>query len=129
MLPSSSITAVIEFTFSPIAQVGPWSVRLETIALAATVFLGLVIAAGIARRTTIDPRRPPGAERPDGDGPNHLRADDLLFIAVAAIPGAVAGGRLGYWLLHHDYYPPIRGRSSTSRRAGSSCRWPSSAAR
>lgn len=104
MLPSSSITAVIEFTFSPITQVGPWSVRLETIALAATVFLGLVIAAGIARRTTIDPRRPPGAERPDGDGPNHLRADDLLFIAVAAIPGAVAGGRLGYWLLHHDYY-------------------------
>ena len=38
------------------------------------------------------------------EGPNHLRADDLLFIAVAAIPGAVAGGRLGYYLLHYDYY-------------------------
>ena len=104
MLPSSSLTAVIEFTFSPITQVGPWSVRLETIALAVTVFLGLLIAAGIARGTAIDPRRPADAERPDGDGPNHLRADDLLFIAVAAIPGAVAGGRLGYWILHYDYY-------------------------
>ena len=58
-------------------------------------------------RPALGPRT---AERPDGDGPNHLRADDLLFIAVAAIPGAVAGGRLGYWLLHYDYYSSPSGR-------------------
>lgn len=104
MLPSSSITAVIEFTFSPIAQVGPWSVRLETIALAATVFVALLIAAGIARGTPVDPSLPTNGRLASDEGPNHLRADDLLFIAVAAIPGAVAGGRLGYYLLHLDYY-------------------------
>ena len=31
-------------------------------------------------------------------------ADDLAFIAVGAVPGAVVGGRLGYGLLHWDYY-------------------------
>ncbi|HEY4190195.1 MAG TPA: prolipoprotein diacylglyceryl transferase family protein [Candidatus Limnocylindrales bacterium] len=103
------VTAVIEFTFSPIAQIGPWSVRLETIALAVTVFVALLVAAGIARGTAVDLRRPPDAALPDDDGPNHLRADDLLFIAVAAIPGAVAGGRLGYWLLHLDYYTAHQG--------------------
>ncbi len=104
MLPSSSITAVIEFTFSPIAQVGPWSVRLETIALAATVFVALLIAAGIAHGTPVDLTLPADGRLASDEGPNHLRADDLLFIAVAAIPGAVAGGRLGYYLLHLDYY-------------------------
>jgi prolipoprotein diacylglyceryltransferase len=33
-----------------------------------------------------------------------LRTDDLAFIAIGAVPGAVVGGRLGYGLLHLDYY-------------------------
>ena len=103
MLPSS-IVAVIEFTFSPIVEVGPWSVRLETIALAVVVFLALVLAARSARTTPLDLHREPDARLPPDDEPNHLRPDDLLFIAVAAIPGAVAGGRLGYLILHADYY-------------------------
>jgi phosphatidylglycerol:prolipoprotein diacylglycerol transferase len=34
----------------------------------------------------------------------HLRRDDLLFIVLGVIPGAVIGGRLGYVLIHLDYY-------------------------
>ena len=105
----SSIHAVIEFTFAPIAQVGPWSVRLETIALAVVVFVCLVLAVRIARKTPVDVRRSPDDRLPPDDESNHLRADDLLFIAIAAIPGAVAGGRLGYMLLHLDYYTANQG--------------------
>jgi prolipoprotein diacylglyceryltransferase len=32
-----------------------------------------------------------------------LRADDVPFIAVGIVPGAVIGGRIGYFLLHSDY--------------------------
>ncbi len=106
---SSSVLAVIEFTFAPIAQVGPWSVRLETIALAVVVFVGLVLAVRIARTTPVDVHRAASDRLPPDDEPNHLRSDDLLFIAIAAIPGAVAGGRLGYMLLHLDYYTANQG--------------------
>ncbi len=109
MLLPSSIHAVIEFTFAPIAQVGPWSVRLETIALAAVVLVALVLAARSARGTPIDIHRSTRALLPPDDEPNHLRADDLLFITVAAIPGAVVGGRIGYMLLHLDYYTANQG--------------------
>ena len=112
MLPSS-IVAVVQFTFDPIAQVGAWSVRLETIALAVVVFLALILAARSARTTPVDLRREPSARLPPDGEPNHLRPDDLLFIAVAAIPGAVVGGRIGYLILHSDYYNANSAPSST----------------
>ena len=34
----------------------------------------------------------------------HMRRDDLLFIILGALPGAVILGRLGYGLLHADWY-------------------------
>src|SRR4051794_25259436 len=34
----------------------------------------------------------------------HLRRDDLLFILLGVIPGAVLAGRIGYILIHLDYY-------------------------
>jgi phosphatidylglycerol:prolipoprotein diacylglycerol transferase len=70
-------------------------VRIETIALAIVLFLGLVLAARIGSLTpTIGPYVPaPG-----------LRVDDLVFIVVGAVPGAIFGGRLGYALDHLDYY-------------------------
>jgi prolipoprotein diacylglyceryltransferase len=100
----SSVTAVIQFTFTPIVQVGSWDVRLETIALAIVILASLLVAGRIARRTPVDLARPPDDAGPTSDAPNHLRRDDLLFIAVAALPGAVAGGRIGYVLLHLDFY-------------------------
>jgi phosphatidylglycerol:prolipoprotein diacylglycerol transferase len=66
--------------------------------LAAGVLGALLLAARFVQRT------PAG----EGAGPHEpgdsLRPDDLLFIVLAAVPGAVLGGRLGYGLLHLDYY-------------------------
>jgi phosphatidylglycerol:prolipoprotein diacylglycerol transferase len=104
VLPLVTVPAVIALSFDPIVSIGGWHVRLETIALALVLLAALVVAARIAATTPIDLSRPPDAPGPTPDEPNHLRADDLLYIAVAALPGAVIGGRLGYVLLHLDYY-------------------------
>jgi phosphatidylglycerol:prolipoprotein diacylglycerol transferase len=78
--------AVIALDFDPLVRLADGLVvRWQTVALVAIVAVGLIAAVLIARR-------------------EGLRADDLLFIAVAAVPGAVLGGRLGYVLLHLDYY-------------------------
>jgi phosphatidylglycerol:prolipoprotein diacylglycerol transferase len=88
--------AVITFTFDPVLRLGDTSsVRIETLALAGVLFLGIVIAARIGQLTpAVGPYVPaPG-----------LRPDDLIFIVVGAVPGAIVGGRLGYVLAHFDYY-------------------------
>jgi phosphatidylglycerol:prolipoprotein diacylglycerol transferase len=88
--------AVITLAFDPVLKLTDMSsVRFETIALAAVLLVGLVLAARIGRLTpAIGPLVPaPG-----------LRADDLIFIVVGAVPGAIVGGRLGYVLAHLDYY-------------------------
>lgn len=78
--------AVIAFDFDPLLRLtDAIAVRWQTVALVAVIGVGLVLTGLIARR-------------------HSLRLDDLLFIAVAAVPGAVIGGRLGYVLLHLDYY-------------------------
>lgn len=78
--------ALIAFDFDPLLRLaGDVAVRWQTVAIVAIVAAGLIATGLTARR-------------------NGLRADDLLFIAVAAVPGAVLGGRLGYVLLHLDFY-------------------------
>ena len=87
---------VITLAFDPVVELGETSsVRVETIALALVLFLGLILAARMAQITpSIGPYVPaPG-----------LRLDDLVFILVGAVPGAIAGGRLGYVLDHLGYY-------------------------
>jgi phosphatidylglycerol---prolipoprotein diacylglyceryl transferase len=89
-------TAVINITFDPVLRLSDTSsVRFETVGLAIVLFLGLALAARIGSITpTIGPYVPaPG-----------LRVDDLVFIVVGAVPGAIVGGRLGYVLNHLDYY-------------------------
>ena len=69
--------AVIEFTFDPLIHLfDGFVVRWSTIALAAAIACTLVVIGLIGRR-------------------DRLRSDDLLFIVVGAVPGAVIGGRLG----------------------------------
>jgi phosphatidylglycerol:prolipoprotein diacylglycerol transferase len=88
--------AVLTFTFDPVIRLGETSsVRLETLALAGVLIAGLLLAARIGSLTpAVGPYVPaPG-----------LRIDDLIFIVVGAVPGAVVGGRLGYVLDHLDYY-------------------------
>jgi prolipoprotein diacylglyceryltransferase len=69
--------AVIALDFDPLLRLGDGLVvRWQTIALAAAVAACLIVAGLLARRAS-------------------LRPDDLLYIAVGAVPGAVIGGRLG----------------------------------
>ncbi len=103
-MPLVAPSAVIELTFDPIATVGDLNVRLETLGVALAIFVGLVVAALVGRRTPVDTTRPPDAPGGEPGDSNHLRADDLLYIAVAAVPGAVIGARIGYALVHLDFY-------------------------
>jgi phosphatidylglycerol:prolipoprotein diacylglycerol transferase len=88
--------AVLTFAFDPVIHLGDTaSVRIETIALAFVLFAGMIVFARIAQRTpAVGPYVPaPG-----------LRPDDLIFIVIGAVPGAIIGGRLGYVLSHWDFY-------------------------
>ena len=78
--------AVITLDFDPLLQLGDTLVvRWQTVALAVVITATLIVVAMLARRAV-------------------LRADDLLFIVVGIVPGAVIGGRLGFALLHLDLY-------------------------
>lgn len=79
--------ATLTFDFDPLLRLADGIVvRWVTVALAATLVATLIALALMARRTA------------------GLRADDLLFIAIGVVPGAVLGGRLGFALLHLDLY-------------------------
>lgn len=94
-------SATITLDFDPLVRFGDSGVRLDTLALAGAILLALAIAALIAGRTAVhDPQAPAWATSVE----RHLRRDDLLFIVLGVIPGAVVGGRLGYVLIHLDYY-------------------------
>jgi phosphatidylglycerol---prolipoprotein diacylglyceryl transferase len=86
-------SAVIQLNFDPYLRVDGQAVRWEIVAVAAVIFLALLLAAQVAGRA---PTR-------FADG-RSFRRDDLLFIALGIIPGAVLGGRLTYVLVHLDYY-------------------------
>jgi len=69
--------AAIAFDFDPLLRLGDdLVVRWQTVALAAVIAASLAVSGILARRAS-------------------LRPDDLLYIAVGAVPGAVIGGRLG----------------------------------
>lgn len=91
--------SVITFQFDALAHVGDWNVRWETIGVAVAIFAALLAAAALAGRVRLPahPNDPPGTAL-------HLRRDDLLFIALGIVPGAVIGGRLAFVALHLDYY-------------------------
>ena len=100
------VLAAIVLDFDPYLHVGDSAVRWETLAVAGAILAGIVLAALVAGRT-------PGEDLLIGEGdlpaaepdePWHLRRDDLLFIVLGAVPGAVVLGRLGYGLLHLGYY-------------------------
>ena len=86
------MTAVVTLAFDPTVAVGPFVVRWETLALAAALFVALVAFAAFARL---------GARGTSG---SRLRLDDLFFLAMAAVPGAIVGGRAVIALVHVDYY-------------------------
>ena len=92
---------MINFDFDPTAAPFGLTVRLETLALGGVIFLVLILTAlraGLAQRSldSFDGR--------DVGSRGRLRRDDLILIAFGVVPGAVVGGRLGYALVHMDYY-------------------------
>jgi prolipoprotein diacylglyceryltransferase len=98
--------AVLVLGFDPSFRVGDIAVRWQTLGIAVAVLAGLAWCALIAGRTpafdTWIGGRLAGSE--GGGGAWHLRRDDLLFIVLGALPGAVVLGRVGYGLLHADWY-------------------------
>ena len=97
---------VISLDFDPMATPFGVSMRLESLALAAVVVLVLVLIAFRAGRAT-PPEAAPAAH--GGRGTGRLRRDDLILFAFGAVPGAIAGGRLGYGLIHLDFYGTNQG--------------------
>jgi phosphatidylglycerol:prolipoprotein diacylglycerol transferase len=78
--------AVVIFQFDPYAHLfGDLTVRWATIALAGIIVAALVLAGLLARS-------------------GGLRADDVAFVAIGIVPGAVVGGRVGYLLLHASHF-------------------------
>jgi phosphatidylglycerol:prolipoprotein diacylglycerol transferase len=58
------------------------------------ILVAIVAVARVAART---PR-----SRTTDDG--HLRLDDLIFLLLGIVPGAIVGARLGYVVTHADFY-------------------------
>jgi prolipoprotein diacylglyceryltransferase len=80
--------AVIAFDFDPLLRLfDAFVVRWQTLGLAAVIVACLVVSGLSARR-------------------HGLRADDLLYITVAGVAGAVLAGRIGYGLIHLDAFGP-----------------------
>jgi phosphatidylglycerol:prolipoprotein diacylglycerol transferase len=84
-------TAVLAFDFDPLLHLGDGAVRWETVGIAVAIFASIALA-GLAASTS------------------GLRVDDLLFVVLGIVPGAVVGGRLGYVLLHPAFFADAPGR-------------------
>lgn len=88
--------AVIVLSFDPVIRLSETiSIRVETLAVAVVIFFALLLAMRIG---SVTPAIGPYVPAPG------LRPDELVFMAVAAVPGALVGGRLGYVLDHFEYY-------------------------
>jgi prolipoprotein diacylglyceryltransferase len=97
------VPAVVRLDFDPTIALAGLTVRIDTLALAGVVLLMLLLAALGAGRMRSQSEAGPGEAVPDSV---KLRRDDLILIAFGAVPGAIVGGRLGYGLVHLDYYSP-----------------------
>jgi prolipoprotein diacylglyceryltransferase len=103
------LIATIALAFDPVVRVGDATVKLQTVGVAVAVLVGLLLAGWTALRSpATDPPQVPAAGLfgavSDDRRPDMLRLDDLIFIVLAILPGAVIGGRIGYVLTHLDFY-------------------------
>jgi phosphatidylglycerol:prolipoprotein diacylglycerol transferase len=100
------MAAVITLGFDPLLRLGELHVRWQALGVAAAVLAALLVAAVGARR----------AGRLSGLRP--LRRDDLLYICLGVLPGAVVGGRLLHALAYADVYAADPGALVDTTRGG-----------
>lgn len=94
--------AVIVLDFDPTLRVGGAVIQLQTLAIALVILVAILL---ITRLAVVERRRGSRPGAPSGlSDMADLRLDDLLFMILGAVPGAVIGGRLGSVLVHADYY-------------------------
>jgi prolipoprotein diacylglyceryltransferase len=121
------VLAVIEVAFDPLLRVGDVALPWQTLGVTAALLLGFALAAllsrhGSAAAAILRPAPPRGLHRPvrrrmiGGDYPEApqveaarppaepLRLDDLLFVVLGVVPGAVLGGRLVHGLAFWEAY-------------------------
>ncbi len=78
--------AVLTFDFDPNLQLfGDLTVRWGSVALVGVIFATLILAGLLARA-------------------GGLRPDDLAFVVVGIVPGAVIGARVGYLIVHQQAF-------------------------
>jgi prolipoprotein diacylglyceryltransferase len=92
---------VIEVSFDPLwLGHGPLDLVLSWQGLGAAI---IVLASLLVAAAAVMRYRPTRADDVPQDAPG-LRLDDLLFIAVAVVPGAVIGGRIVHGLDYAEVY-------------------------
>lgn len=92
-------TFAIILDFDPLLRVGDLSLQIATLVLAAVVAEAILLAARIAASTPAVGGGPRSFVRGSS-----LRLDDLLFIVLGVVPGAVLGGRLDHVLANLAFY-------------------------
>jgi phosphatidylglycerol:prolipoprotein diacylglycerol transferase len=110
---------VLSLDFDPVLRIAGLILRWQTIATAAAIAVAISLAGVLAGRI---PRLPDHkAYDATGSSPS-LSREELLFLVLGAVPGAIVGGRLGYVIAHADFYraypdaivDPARGSLSLS---------------
>jgi prolipoprotein diacylglyceryltransferase len=107
------VTAVITLDFDPLLRLGEVGLRWQTLGIAAALLVGLGLAArGRVQTGGSRPARTARGSRYPPAPPIHreviealpLRLDDMGYIVLASVPGAVAGGRLVHGLVFWEAY-------------------------
>ena len=86
------VLAAIEVGFDPIARLASLAVSWQVLGVVVASFVAVAAAALLARREAA------------WTGQDPLRADDLLFVVLGVVPGAVIGGRIVHALDFFDFY-------------------------
>jgi phosphatidylglycerol:prolipoprotein diacylglycerol transferase len=93
------VLGAIELAFDPALRIGDLLIRWQTIGVTVALLAGLGAAA------VLDARLSRGAR-----GRAELRLDDLIYIVLGVVPGAVVGGRLLHGIAFWEAYSadPLR---------------------
>ena len=91
--------AVIVLSFDPTFQIADLVVRWQTVGVTVALLIGLAVAATYGA-DVLGPTR----------DVNALRLDDMVYIILGVVPGAVVGGRIVHALVFWEFYAgdPVR---------------------